>query len=191
MHCCRKTIERQSPCPWIILVSARQIMATANRGTTMSDDTNELVGFKGIVKLFPLPNLVLFPQVIQPLHIFEPRYRQLMADALAEDRLITMALLQPGWEEDYHLKPPIYPIVCIGQIHQEERLPDGRYNLLLRGLHRARVLEEPKTDRLYRLARVELLDDIPVPFLPTEQVLRRQLGEQVTAWFATQSAALH
>ena len=61
--------------------------------------------FAGTARLFPLPNLVLFPHVVQPLHIFEPRYRQLMADALADDRLIAMALLRPGWEEDYHRKP--------------------------------------------------------------------------------------
>ena len=63
----------------------------------MSQDPLTLENFTGTVRLFPLPNLVLFPNVAQPLHVFEPRYRQLMADSLAADRLIAMALLQPGW----------------------------------------------------------------------------------------------
>src|SRR5271166_1167351 len=98
--------------------------------------------FGGTARLFPLPNLVLFPHVVQPLHIFEPRYRQLMSDALADDRLIAMALLQPGWESDYEERPAIYPGVCIGQIYKEEKLSDGRFNLLLHGAARAQVLNE-------------------------------------------------
>src|SRR5437588_755419 len=80
----------------------------------------------GTARLFPLPNLVLFPYVIQPLHVFEPRYRRLLADALAGDRLMAMALLKPGWEEDYQQRPAIHPVVCLGKIFKEERLPDGR-----------------------------------------------------------------
>src|SRR3954471_16357024 len=108
----------------------------------MSQDAFSLDDFDGIVRLFPLPNLVLFPHVAQPLHIFEPRYRQLMADALDGDRLIAMATLRPGWEEEYHKRPPIHDMVCLGKIRQEKRLPDGRYDLLLQGVCRARVLEE-------------------------------------------------
>src|SRR4051794_36501753 len=115
-----------------------------------------------VARLFPLPDLVLFPHVAQPLRVFEPRYRQLMADALAGDRLITMALLRPGWESEYHLSPAIHPVVCVGRITQEERLPDGRYTLLLQGLGRARVVEELETDRLYRVARIEALPDVPM-----------------------------
>ena len=70
--------------------------------------------FSGKVRLFPLPNLVLFPHVMQPLHIFEPRYRFLLEDALATDRLIAMALLAPGWENDYEGRPPLYPMACLG-----------------------------------------------------------------------------
>src|SRR5262245_23493857 len=103
------------------------------------------VDFAGTARLFPLPNLVLFPHVGQPLHIFEPRYRQLMTDALDADRLIAMALLRPGWEDEYHKKPPIHDTVCIGRIHNEERLADGRFNLLLQGLCRARIREEIKS----------------------------------------------
>jgi uncharacterized protein len=145
--------------------------------------------FRGVVRLFPLPNLVLFPAVVQPLHIFEPRYRAMLADALAGDRLLAMALLKPGWEEDYHLAPPIHPAVCVGRVFQEERLPDGRYNLLLHGLARARVVEEIADDRPYRSARVRLIEEAPAPHA-AEEALRRELGEQMARWFAQQSAAL-
>src|SRR4051812_14777924 len=118
----------------------------------MSDDTSPLADFGGTVRLFPLPNLVLFPQVGQPLHIFEPRYRRLTADALAGDRLIAMALLRPGWESDYEGRPAIHPVACVGKVVADQRLDDGRYNLLLRGLARARVLAEGQTDRPYRSA---------------------------------------
>jgi Lon protease-like protein len=155
----------------------------------MSDDHDVPGTFRGVVRLFPLPNLVVFPHVIQPLHIFEPRYRQMMADALDDDRLLAMALLRPGWEEDYHQAPPIYPVVCVGRILQEERLADGRYNLLLQGLARARVVEELDTGKLYRSARVELLSDVAAPpDLGAE--LRRQLGERMGRSFAGQAAAL-
>src|SRR6266446_3205239 len=118
----------------------------------MNDDAQALSKFAGTARLFPLPNMVLFPHVVQPLHIFEPRYRQLMADALAGDRLITMALLKPGWEEEYHKQPPIHAGVCIGKIAQEERLSDGRYNLLVHGVARAHILEPVPSSKLYRVA---------------------------------------
>ncbi len=145
--------------------------------------------FRGVVRLFPLPNLVLFPAVVQPLHVFEPRYRAMLADALAGDRLLAMALLRPGWEEDYHQAPPIHPAVCVGRIFQEERLADGRYNLLLHGVGRARVAEELAADKPYRTARVDLIEEVPAP-PGAEEGLRRQLGEQMARWFAAQSAAL-
>jgi Lon protease-like protein len=151
----------------------------------MSEDSRSLDDFSGQVRLFPLPNLVLFPQVTQPLHIFEPRYRQMLADALEDDRLIAMALLRPGWEADYDKQPPLFPFVCIGRVLQEQRLPDGRYNLLLQGLRRARIVEELETDRLYRVARVELLEDEPVPSEMREQVLHQELSERVMPFFAS------
>lgn len=92
------------------------------------------------VPLFPLPNVVLLPRAILPLHIFESRYKQMMADALSGSRQIAMALLKPGWEKTYHGRPAIEPAVCVGKILQHEQLPDGRYNLLLQGVLRARVV---------------------------------------------------
>jgi uncharacterized protein len=156
----------------------------------MSDDPKSLDDFHGRARLFPLPNLVLFPCVVQPLHIFETRYRQLMEDALKDDRLIGMALLQPGWEPDYHKSPPIHPVICLGKIHKEQRLPDGRWNLLLHGLARARVENEVKADRLYRMARVRLVQEEEVASKHAARDLRRRLGRGMERWFTAQGAAL-
>ena len=131
---------------------------------------------------------MLFPYVIQPLHIFEPRYRELMADALEDDRLIALAMLEPGWEDDYEKQPPIYPVLCIGRIIKEECLPDGRYNLLLHGLHRAHIVEELPADKPYRTARVVLLEDVPIASDAVEQELREKLSEYMNVWFAAQGA---
>jgi Lon protease-like protein len=155
----------------------------------MSDSPNSLVDFSGTVRLFPLPNLVLYPCVVQPLHVFEPRYRQLLADALAGDRLMALALLKSGWEEGYHERPPIHPVVCIGRIFQEQRLSDGRYNLLLHGVARARVVVELPPTKPYRIARVEVLADAAVSSSPVEKALREELGRRMSGWLATQSVA--
>ena len=114
--------------------------------------------FSGIVPVFPLPNVVLFPGMFLPLHIFEPRYRQMTADALAGERLLAMALLKPGWKEDYEGSPPIHDIVGVGKIIEDTKLPDGRYNLVLLGLTRVRIVEELGKG-MYRTARVEILED--------------------------------
>jgi uncharacterized protein len=108
--------------------------------------------------VFPLPNVVLFPNVFLPLHIFEPRYREMVRDALDGDRLIGMTLLRPGWKDDYEGRPPVYQVGCAGLITHVERLPDGRYNLVLRGLTKFRILDE-EASRSYRLARVEFLPE--------------------------------
>src|SRR6516225_2957725 len=128
----------------------------------MSDDSAALDHFNGTVRLFPLPNLVMFPQVMQPLHIFEPRYRQLTTEALAGDRLIAVVLLRPGWEANYTGRPDVHPVACLGRIVVEQRLDDGRFNILLRGLSRIRIMEELETGKQYRAARAELLHDTHV-----------------------------
>ncbi|MFO0879338.1 MAG: LON peptidase substrate-binding domain-containing protein [Gemmataceae bacterium] len=155
----------------------------------MSLESSSLEHFDGSVRLFPLPNLVLFPHVAQPLHIFEPRYRAMMADALQSDRLLGMALLRPGWEEDYHKRPPLHPMVCVGQIFDEKLLPDGRYDLMLRGVCRGRILEELATPHLYRTARVELCPDQPVASSDLDLVLRRELRARVLPFFAAKAEA--
>ena len=109
-----------------------------------------------IIPIFPLPNVVLFPNVFLPLHIFEPRYRQMVADALAGDRIIGMVLLRPGWEGNYEGRPPVYPIGCAGLITHAEPLADGRYNIVLRGLEKFRILDE-QTGHDYRIAHIQTL----------------------------------
>ena len=111
-----------------------------------------------LLPLFPLPNVVLFPGVFLPLHIFEPRYREMVADALASDRMIGMVLLRPGWQHDYEGRPPVYPTGCSGVITHVESRPDGRYNIVLRGVERFRILEEEQS-KGYRRAIVEPVPD--------------------------------
>jgi Lon protease-like protein len=148
----------------------------------MNDDSRALEEFSGIARLFPLPNVVLFPHVVQPLHIFEPRYREMTADALAGDRLIAPVLLQPGWEADYEGRPAIHPILCLGRIVAEQRLPDGRFNLLLRGLSRGRIIEELPEETPYRSAKLELLKETIPPSEDAARALRQQIGEAVRPW---------
>ncbi len=127
------------------------------------------------IPLFPLPNVVLFPNVFLPLHIFEPRYRRMVADALAGDRIIGMVLLRPGWEGDYEGCPPVYPIGCAGLITHAEPLPDGRYNIVLRGLEKFRIAHED-VSRGYRLAQVDsLLEDVREADRLTIRAERRRL----------------
>ncbi len=106
------------------------------------------------IPLFPLPNVVLFPNVCLPLNIFEPRYREMVADSLDADRIIGMVLLRPGWEGQYEGRPLIYDVGCAGLITHVERHGDGRYNLVLRGLHKFRVREEDHSRR-YRVAAID------------------------------------
>jgi Lon protease-like protein len=115
--------------------------------------------FCGTARLFPLPNLVLYPHVMQPLHIFEERYREMLEDALADDRLIAMALLEPGYEEEYDSRPPIAEFACLGKVVAQRRLADGRYNLLLLGVGRVRIVREIEPLRSFRRAKVELVED--------------------------------
>jgi len=144
----------------------------------MSSDSDipSFHGFAGRTRLFPLPNVVLFPHVIQALHIFEPRYRQLTEDALAGDKLITMALLAPGWEPHYEGRPSLQPVACLGRIATHHALPDGRFNLLLLGLKRVRLLEELPAERAFREALVQIIDDeYPENGAAARQRVQRQL----------------
>jgi hypothetical protein len=122
--------------------------------------------------LFPLPNVVLFPRAVLPLHIFEERYKAMTADAIKGDRRIAMALMAPGWEKNYHGKPAIDPVVCVGTILSHERLADGRYNFLLQGTTRARIVRE-FGDRPYRVAELQPLAEEPVIEIDLADIGRR------------------
>ncbi len=146
------------------------------------NEHDALTGFDGTARLFPLPGLVFFPHVTQPLHIFEPRYRQMTADALAGDRLIALVLPRPGWEPDYAGRPALHAVATLGQIVADQKLEDGRYNLLLRGLSRVRIVEEISGDKLYRVGRADLVEDAPLANLALELNWRNRLRQRVPAW---------
>jgi Lon protease-like protein len=124
------------------------------------------------IPLFPLPNCVLFPGVVQPLHIFEPRYRDMMEETLEDQSAIAMALLKPGWEKLYYGRPPVFEILCAGRIVAHERLEDGKFNLLLHGLTRARLLREEKRG----LYRVGYLEPVLEPVNPTGEPVPGAFG---------------
>jgi ATP-dependent Lon protease len=142
----------------------------------MSDASFFLNDFSGTARLFPLPNLVMFPHVVQPLHVFESRFIELLEDALSGDQLIGMSLLLPGWEEEYEGRPPIDPTICLGRVMSHTRTDNGKYNILLAGLSRARVIRELPPTRSYRQAQVELVaDQISSSGIAEQHVLRGDL----------------
>jgi Lon protease-like protein len=157
----------------------------ADWGTTMSEPS-PLAGFTGKARLFPLPNLVFFPHVMQPLHIFEPRYREMTAEALAGDRFIALVLPVPGWEKDYAKTPALHSVACLGRIIAEQQLEDGRFNILLRGLARIGIVKEIKSKKLFRCARTEVLEEIPLDDEALALHWRKTLIEKAPSWFPNQ-----
>jgi len=126
-----------------------------------------------IVPLFPLPNVWLFPKVVLPLHVFEERYRQMIEDSLDGPGRFVLGTIQAGHEGEAPGAPPIYSVAGLGEIARHERLPDGRFNILLVGLSRVFVREVP-SERLYRL--VEAVPAVEVPLAKErEPELRAEL----------------
>ena len=113
------------------------------------------------IPLFPLGNVVLFPRVHVPLHIFEPRYRQMTAAALAGERRIGMVAVRPEHQAEMAGDPPVFAVGCAGLIQQAGQREDGRYDIVLLGTNRFRILEEmpPGEAQLYRVARIERLEE--------------------------------
>lgn len=111
------------------------------------------------IPIFPLPDLVFFPGTLLPLHVFEPRYRRMVADCLVGDRRLAVVMLRPGWEADYHGRPPVHEVAGAGEIAEHEPLPDGRSNILLHGVARVRIAGELPAVRPYRIVRAEVLED--------------------------------
>ncbi len=124
--------------------------------------------------IFPLPNVVFFPRTVLPLHIFEPRYKQMVADALEGNRQIGMALLQPGWESRQDESPEVFNTGGMGLITQYKHLEEGRYNILLSGRHRYRIMEFIR-ETPYRVARVRLLQEV----MPSNQEMNEISTELV------------
>ena len=135
------------------------------------------------LRIFPLPGVVLLPGTLLPLHIFELRYRAMIADALEQDRMIGMSMLKPGWQKEEPC-PSIYPIGGAGEIVEAEELPDGRYNIVLEGRFRYRVLQEAPPDP-YRVARVEEIASVPLPS-PEEEARVTRMAARLFAAVAGQ-----
>lgn len=124
----------------------------------MSEEVSVQVNFSRPMPVFPLDQATLLPQQVLPLHIFEERYLQMVNDALDGAGQIAMGVFRGSrWRQEYHGRPPLRPAVCIGQIVQHEQLPDGRYNILLQGICRARIVEEVDAEEgvLYRRAMLQ------------------------------------
>ncbi len=126
-----------------------------------SPPSSDLSADLSAVPVFPLPSVVLLPTAVLPLHIFEQRYRAMTKSALAGDRQIAMALLSPGWQKTYAARPAIEPVVCVGTIISYEQLPDGKYNFLLQGRSRARIVKELATNESFRRLQLEPIIEIP------------------------------
>ena len=128
------------------------------------------------VGLFPLPNVVLFPEQSLSLHVFEPRYRKLVSDVIEQGMPLAVPRLEPGFDADYYGAPPLYSICGVGQITEYARLPDGRYNIVVLGLGRGRIIEELRSEP-YRVARIEPVVDRQQGDALTAELLRTKLLE--------------
>ena len=137
-----------------------------------------LQNFSGVIPLFPLATVVFFPNTLLPLHVFEPRYRQMVKDIIDGERIIGMVLLKPGWEKSYEGNPEIYSVVGMGRIVNSEPLDDGRFNIVLYGLKRVKIIDIVK-DIPYRLARVEILEDVHGT---NENIYRERIVELILKW---------
>jgi Lon protease-like protein len=124
--------------------------------------------------MFPLPNVVLFPSQQLSLHVFEPRYRRLVSDVIAQGLVLAVPRLTPGFDADYYGAPPVFPTCGIGQITEYSRMPDGRFNIVLLGLGRGRILEELRSEP-YRVARFTAVMDEPPRSATVLETLRTEL----------------
>lgn len=140
---------------FVVLMSSLPVLAQS--GPPPSNQANATIPTE--IPLFPLPETSLFPNVSRPFLVYEPRYREMIADALKGDKIIGMVRLMPGFEKDYDGRPPIHAVGCAGRIDQYEQLPDGRYLILLRGLTTFRVVSEDQR-KPYRLARIETIPEL-------------------------------
>src|SRR5262249_35278168 len=136
-----------------------------------------------VARLFPLPNFVMMPHVLKGFHVFEPRSRELVEHALEKDKLIGLVLPKTGWDKDYKGSFPIHEMACLCTIHEHEKMEDGRYNIVLRGVCRFRLEHELLTSTLYRQAKAELLPD---PTVMEDNGLRGDLQHAVLPWLASE-----
>ncbi len=150
-----------------------------------SSDEPEAFSLPDIVPIFPLPTVVFFPQTYLPLHIFEPRYREMIQEASGNGQCIGMALLKEGWEDQYEEAPPIYPIGCVGRIISSHKLSDGRYNIVLQGLHRC-TYQEQTVEMNYRQARI--IPHISEASMSLTSEIRRHLEKTAQEYLTSKKA---
>lgn len=143
-----------------------------------SNDFLNLQNFSGFVPLFPLPNVVFFPNSLLPLHVFEPRYRQMVDDIIESERIIGMVLLKPGWEKNYYGNPEIFNIACMGKIVSIEEMDEGKSNIVLYGLKRIKI-NDIVNELPYRVASVKVLEDV---HYQNEEVYQKRLVELISKW---------
>jgi uncharacterized protein len=124
------------------------------------------------LSIFPLTGALLFPQMQLPLHIFEPRYRAMVTDSLARDRRIGMIQPRPGFRDEPGKPVPLFEIGCVGRIAEVEALDDGKFDIVLEGLSRFRVIRELEVTTLFRQVEAELIAD------PEDEVLA--MGERAS-----------
>lgn len=146
----------------------------------LSDVTQLPDDFDGKVRLFPLPGLVLFPHAMQPLHLFEPRYVEMLRESLSTDQLISMATLLDPTMVPISSPPAVSRTVCLGRIISHSELGDDRHNILLVGVRRAKIRRELDTTRSFRIAQVDLIDDF---YLPAATAKRNDLKRRLLAAF--------
>lgn len=136
--------------------------------------------FSGLARVFPLPNLVMFPHVMQPLHIFEPRYRAMLEEAVEDDRLIAMGLLAPGWEESEG-RPTLRETACLCRVATYQQTEKNTYNVLMLGVRRLRLVKELPPKKLFRVVESEILDDVMADGIDEEDTA--ELQQQLLAGF--------
>lgn len=161
------------------------------------NDIDNVVQALRRLKVFPLPQAVLLPGSTLPLHVFEPRYRDMVAAALEGDRVLAVAMLAPGWEKDYEGRPAVRPIAGVGIIEDAEKLADGRYNIMVRGVARVRLVKEHAAELPFREMEAELAEESPADDRQQVDLVRRavlllteSLPEELAQGLATAAARI-
>jgi len=141
-------------------------------------DAANLDNFSGVLPLFPLSSVVFFPNTLLPLHIFEPRYKEMVNTALNNEKIIGMALLKPGWESDYYRNPEVYDVIGMGRIVSSEELDDGKINIVLYGLKRAKIIEIIE-ELPYRQAHISIMEN---QYDTNNESFRSIIEEHINKW---------
>lgn len=163
---------------WLAVVGLSDATENSVREMAMHnlDDVTKLPDdFDGQVRLFPLPNLVVFPHAMQPLHLFEPRYVEMLRESMSSDRLIAMATLTPLQGTQWPTtQPPIASTVCLGRILTHAEVEDNRHNILLVGIRRAKLVAEVDSGKPFRMGQIDLIDDFDLHGATTEAASLKQ-----------------